>query len=573
MPFSGPADSSLPKNVKSMSPSKRSQWVHVFNSAFASCQKAGGSNCDGIAMRKANGVAKAASYVQLLAKESKGRSFVEFKAADVPPTINIFPVPGTYRHPVWGNMEVTEEGNQLFVDNFNAHVYQKHIPLDAEHETKVSGAVAYFEELYMNEDGSVEAIMEWTPRGEKLLEDDAFKFISPEWYEEWTDPATQKDFENVLIGGALTTRPFFKGLRSLVANEDGMRDIEKEGAKETTIERIEIDLREVLVSAASKEFSEILGENISVVNLADDHLVVENGAGQYFRLEYTATDNEVTFTKRPALAEWNAAEHPGSHDDEEEDKDKKKKRKNKNKNKNNKEATVKVEEVVEAAEQIKDEDEKKSWLSKIASAFGLTVEVKTDDGDNDEDDDDEDEDDKEKVPAKASEQITSLESRLATEHKAREASEKRLGVLESTARNVRLRDIVLGRDEESIKRAAEGDGVKLHPMVGDLAAKMKIMETLGEGSEEFVSYVAQERESASALHAAGTFSEIGENSTDGSIESSPVKQFEAIVASMRKEDSDLSEADAIARVAKEDPALYAKYDKEASGRKAVYQGN
>ncbi len=201
MPFSGPSDASLPKNVKSMSLTRRRQWVAVFNSSFSKCQKEGGSNCDGVAMKKANGVAKKASYTNLLAKESRGRSFIELAAAEPPETINIFPTPGTYKHPVWGNMEVTKEGNQEFVDNFNNQVYQKHIPLDAEHETKVSGAVAYIEELSMNSDDSVEAKVEWTPRGEKLIEDDAFKFISPEWYEQWTDPATEEEFENVLIGG------------------------------------------------------------------------------------------------------------------------------------------------------------------------------------------------------------------------------------------------------------------------------------------------------------------------------------------------------------------------------------
>ncbi|KKK61600.1 hypothetical protein LCGC14_3012730, partial [marine sediment metagenome] len=58
MPYSGPNDSKLPKNVRALSIARRKQWVNVFNSSFEACKKAGRSECDGEAMRKANGVVK-----------------------------------------------------------------------------------------------------------------------------------------------------------------------------------------------------------------------------------------------------------------------------------------------------------------------------------------------------------------------------------------------------------------------------------------------------------------------------------------------------------------------------------
>lgn len=56
MPYSGPGDDSLPKNVKEMGEKDKAQWVEVFNSAYAKCTDEGGTDCEGSAMAQANGV-------------------------------------------------------------------------------------------------------------------------------------------------------------------------------------------------------------------------------------------------------------------------------------------------------------------------------------------------------------------------------------------------------------------------------------------------------------------------------------------------------------------------------------
>jgi len=152
------------------------------------------------------------------------RLFNEFQFAEPPAQIPYLPKPGTYTHASYGKITITRERNQRFVDNFNNSVYQKQIPVDAEHQTKLSGAVGWITALVMNDDGSVDAAVSWTDRGNKLIESDRFKYFSPEWYEEWCDPATDECYRDVAIGGAITTRPFFKekSLRPLVASESGM---------------------------------------------------------------------------------------------------------------------------------------------------------------------------------------------------------------------------------------------------------------------------------------------------------------------------------------------------------------
>lgn len=151
--------------------------------------------------------------------------------AEPPEWMPCLPVPGSYAHPNWGDIEITAERNQRFVSNFNGGVYQRDaagkpaVPVNAEHLGAESGAVGWIDELRLNADGSVDGHVAWTDRGRTMIEEDRFKFVSPEWWDEWTDPATGTDYQDVLIGAAICTRPFFKdnangtALRPLVASE------------------------------------------------------------------------------------------------------------------------------------------------------------------------------------------------------------------------------------------------------------------------------------------------------------------------------------------------------------------
>jgi hypothetical protein len=140
------------------------------------------------------------------------------------------PLPGKYKHPTYGEVNITRAGNQALVDSVQNRVYQEYIPIDAEHQTKLSGAVAWLRDMRLNEDGSADALLEWTDRGRTLVSGGQFKYFSPEFFGTWPDPATGVVHKNVVAGGAITTRPFFKDkvLRALVASEDGTEIIQQE---------------------------------------------------------------------------------------------------------------------------------------------------------------------------------------------------------------------------------------------------------------------------------------------------------------------------------------------------------
>lgn len=152
------------------------------------------------------------------------RLFHEVRFAEPPATVPVLPRPGLYKHPEYGDIELTPERLANFVSGFKSRIYQQHIPIDAEHDTKLSGALGYLTDLVVNDDGSVDAAVEWTDRGSALVAADRYRYVSPEWYDRWTDPATETEFTDVLVGLALTTRPFFKdaALRPLVAREGAL---------------------------------------------------------------------------------------------------------------------------------------------------------------------------------------------------------------------------------------------------------------------------------------------------------------------------------------------------------------
>jgi 2'-5' RNA ligase len=139
-----------------------------------------------------------------------------------PAWIPMIPAPSEHTHPLYGKIKITEEGNAKFVENFGNY-QPEGIPIDLQHDVKYSGAAGWIRELRQNLDGSVSARVDWNDRGRTALVEDRYQYISPEWFDKWTDSMSGEDYENVLIGAALTNRPFFKTLaiKPLVATEDG----------------------------------------------------------------------------------------------------------------------------------------------------------------------------------------------------------------------------------------------------------------------------------------------------------------------------------------------------------------
>lgn len=265
MPYSDV--SQLPANVKKLSSTQQRQWMHVWNDAYSAClngdEFSKAADCEGIAFRKANGVVKATEEPVPFDQQVEQPTYQMFMeaaqlfAADLdltqPQWIPFLPKPGSYKHNLYGQIDVTPDLNQSLVDSVKNRVYQEHIPLDAEHQTKLSGAVAWLQDMRLNEDGSGDALVEFTPRGRSLVASGGFKYMSPEWYPTWSEPSTGEVHKNVVVGGAITTRPFFKDkhLRALVATEAGVEIRSEEFAEMKTCPTCKKEVPEATTTCAS----------------------------------------------------------------------------------------------------------------------------------------------------------------------------------------------------------------------------------------------------------------------------------------------------------------------------------
>lgn len=142
----------------------------------------------------------------------------EFSEADktLPEMIHVAPL-GKWDHPVYGEFEVTRDTVREFVQNFNDGIRKPKLPITAGHDSfEEHKAIGWMIELQEGVNG-LYAKVEWTPDGQDLLLKGSFKYFSPEWFTTYTDPANGKEYGHVLIGGALTNKPFFRELENIVA--------------------------------------------------------------------------------------------------------------------------------------------------------------------------------------------------------------------------------------------------------------------------------------------------------------------------------------------------------------------
>jgi phage I-like protein len=139
--------------------------------------------------------------------------------AQVPSEIHVVPT-GKWDHPVYGEMEITTAHIREFVQNFKDKV-RRDIPITQGHDNGMSGgelpAIGWFTDVVDRGVNGLWAGVRWTDEGVQLLERRAFKYFSPEFYEMYEDPETRKKYSHVLVGGALTNKPYFKELEAVVA--------------------------------------------------------------------------------------------------------------------------------------------------------------------------------------------------------------------------------------------------------------------------------------------------------------------------------------------------------------------
>ncbi len=155
-------------------------------------------------------------FNKCLFAEEKGANHV-YKADDTV-EIQILKV-GTWDHTEYGRFTVSSATLREVVENFQKNTRGVKIAVDENHEPDHK-ALAWYESLSISENGkALYATLSLTQRGAKLLTEGAYRYFSPELVFRKKDEETGQNIKNLLIGGAFTNRPFFKGMSPIMAAE------------------------------------------------------------------------------------------------------------------------------------------------------------------------------------------------------------------------------------------------------------------------------------------------------------------------------------------------------------------
>lgn len=120
---------------------------------------------------------------------------------------------GTIDHPVFGEINMSKEKVSNFVKNFRKNVRGIMLDIDYSHkhdQSKGDKAAGWIISLDQRKDGLWGQIS-WTGEALKEVKDGAWKYMSIEFADDWCN-AQGSCYEDVLMGAALTNRPFMKGL-------------------------------------------------------------------------------------------------------------------------------------------------------------------------------------------------------------------------------------------------------------------------------------------------------------------------------------------------------------------------
>ncbi len=183
-----------------------------------------------------------------------------------PTEIQVLPV-GNWNHPVYGKIKIEEKDLEEFSKNFNSSL-RKDLPITEGHSVgeEEKPAIGWFKQLVNKGRNGLWAVVEWTNEGMEMLKSKSYKYFSPEFYTTYEDPETRKIYNNVLVGGALTNRPYFKGLKAVVlselilAKEMNLEEILTKEPTELTDEEVAFLKEAELTDEQKERFKDVLVE-------------------------------------------------------------------------------------------------------------------------------------------------------------------------------------------------------------------------------------------------------------------------------------------------------------------------
>lgn len=124
---------------------------------------------------------------------------------------------GNFKHPVYGTISVDTARAKNFADNVNSGVRGIDLSINYNHNNE-EVAAGWAKKAEFRVDG-VWLFVEWVKDAAQAIKDKKWRYFSSEFADEWED-AQGKKFRDVMMGGALTNRPFMKNLVPVNLSEE-----------------------------------------------------------------------------------------------------------------------------------------------------------------------------------------------------------------------------------------------------------------------------------------------------------------------------------------------------------------
>ena len=228
---------------------------------------------------------------------------------------------GEFTHARYGVFEISENT----MDEVLANFVPDRIAVDFNHNSAREGtpdetkAAGWIQNLFKesNDDRlSLMAEVKWTPAAKEFIENDEFRFVSPEFTWAYTDPESGATSGAKLLAFALTNRPFLPGMspvtlaqtsQSLVPLQLSIEDKLGEemllmGKSTTSISDM---MREVTVQF-HKNFRDTETVNYWIEDLREDNIIARresNGSSDLFQIEF-GRENENSDVRFSPPEEW-----------------------------------------------------------------------------------------------------------------------------------------------------------------------------------------------------------------------------------------------------------------------------
>lgn len=123
-----------------------------------------------------------------------------------------------YTHPQYGEINITPEKAAQMAANVKSNIRGQDLDIDYDHKQFDGTAAGWIKDAEARGD-ALWLNVQWTPKAHEHLRNGEYKYFSPEYMDSWTHPVTNRTHENVLCGGALTNRPFLKGILPINLSE------------------------------------------------------------------------------------------------------------------------------------------------------------------------------------------------------------------------------------------------------------------------------------------------------------------------------------------------------------------